>query len=86
MSYYTVAIVGMMPFGSLISGAVAARIGAPAALALGGACCIAGAGLFALRLGKLRALVHPIYVKLGIIPEIVSGINTAAVLTSAPEE
>src|SRR6185312_15577986 len=34
MSYYTVAIVGMMPFGSLISGAVAARIGAPAALAL----------------------------------------------------
>lgn len=86
MSYYTVAIVGMMPFGSLISGAVAAKIGAPAALAMGGACCIAAAGFFGLRLGKLRALVHPIYMKLGIIPEIVSGINSAAVLTSAPED
>ncbi|HET6934780.1 MAG TPA: MFS transporter, partial [Candidatus Angelobacter sp.] len=57
MSYYTVAIVGMAPFGSLLSGWLAARIGAPLALAIGGAACVAGAGAFALRLGRIRALV-----------------------------
>ncbi|HEU5415893.1 MAG TPA: MFS transporter [Candidatus Angelobacter sp.] len=86
MSYYTVAIVGMMPFGSLLSGWLAARLGAPIALAIGGAACVIGAGIFALRLGRIRALVHPIYVQLGIIPEIAEGINSAAVLTSVSEE
>lgn len=86
MSYYTVAIVGMMPFGSLLSGWLAARVGAPLALAIGGACCLAGAGLFSLRLGRIRELVHPIYVRLGIVPEIAEGLNSAAVLSSASEE
>jgi MFS family permease len=86
MSYYTVSIVGMAPFGSLLSGWLAARIGAPLALAIGGACCLAGAGLFALRLPRIRELVHPIYVQLGIIPEIAEGLNSAAVLTSVTEE
>lgn len=86
MSYYTVAIVGMMPFGSLLSGWLAARLGAPIALAIGGTACVVGAGIFALRLGRIRKLVHPIYVQLGIIPEIAEGINSAAVLTSVSEE
>jgi len=86
MSYYTVSIVGMMPFGSLLSGWLAERLGAPIALAIGGAACVAGAGIFALRLGRIRELVHPIYVRLGIIPEIAEGINSAAVLTSIGEE
>ncbi|HET9180644.1 MAG TPA: MFS transporter [Candidatus Angelobacter sp.] len=86
MSYYTVAIVGMMPFGSLFSGWLADRIGAPTALAIGGAFCLIGAGLFALRLGRIRELVHPIYVQLGIIPEIAEGLNSAAVLSSIGEE
>jgi MFS family permease len=86
MSYYTVSIVGMMPFGSLLSGWLAARLGAPIALAIGGVACVAGAGIFALRLGRIRDLVHPIYVQLGIIPEIAEGINSAAVLTSVSED
>lgn len=86
MSYYTVSIVGMAPFGSLLSGWLAARIGAPLALAIGGAFCLAGAGLFALRLRRIRELIHPIYVQLGIIPEIAEGLNSAAVLTSVTEE
>lgn len=86
MSYYTMAIVGMMPFGSLFSGWLAARIGAPLALAIGGAFCLLGAGMFALRLGRIRELVHPIYVQLGIIPEIAEGLNSAAVLSSVGEE
>ena len=86
MSYYTVSIVGMAPFGSLLSGWLAARIGAPFALAIGGACCLVGSGLFALRLRRIRELVHPIYVQLGIIPEIAEGLNSAAILTSVTEE
>jgi MFS family permease len=86
MSYYTVSIVGMAPFGSLFSGWLAARIGAPLALAIGGACCLVGAGLFALRLRRIRELVHPIYVQLGIIPEIADGLNSAAILSSVAEE
>jgi hypothetical protein len=86
MSYYTMAIVGMAPFGSLLSGWLAARIGAPLALAIGGACCVAGAGIFALRLGRIRELVHPIYVRLGIVPEIAEGLNSAAMLSSVSEE
>jgi MFS family permease len=86
MSYYTMAIVGMAPFGSLLSGWLAARIGAPMALAIGGAVCVAGAGMFALRLGRIRELVHPIYVRLGIVPEIAEGLNSAALLSSVSEE
>ncbi len=86
MSYYTVAIVGMAPFGSLLSGWLAARIGAPLALAIGGAACVAGAGAFALRLGRIRTLVRPIYVRLGIVPEIAEGLNSAAELSSVSEE
>ena len=43
MSFYAVAFPGMMPFGSLLAGAVAARIGAPLTLAVSGSLCIVGA-------------------------------------------
>ena len=42
MSFYTMAFMGMAPFGSLIAGSLASRIGAPNTLILGGICCIAG--------------------------------------------
>ncbi len=53
MSFYTMAFVGMSPFGSLLAGGLASRIGAPASLSLGGACCILGAVVF---LGKSSLL------------------------------
>ena len=65
MSYYTMAFMGMAPFGSLMAGTVAARIGAPATLTFSGLCCIGGALLFALKLPEIRRLVRPIYVGLG---------------------
>ena len=46
MSYFTMAFMGMMPFGSLIAGAVAARFGAPRALVFSGLICIASAGIY----------------------------------------
>jgi MFS family permease len=68
MSFYTVAFVGMAPFGSLLAGAMAHAVGAPRTVMLSGACCIAGAIWFATRLKSIRKLIRPIYVNLGILP------------------
>jgi MFS family permease len=85
MSFYSVAFQGVAPFGSLIAGAVASRIGAPHTLMIGGAICVCGAGLFALQLPTLRKLIHPIYVRIGIIPELARGVYAASVLQDPPE-
>jgi predicted MFS family arabinose efflux permease len=69
MSLYTMAFLGMAPFGSLFAGLVASTIGAPATVLVGGVACIAGAALFARELPKLRRVVRPIYVRMGILPE-----------------
>ena len=47
MSFYTMAFMGMAPFGSLLAGGLAHRIGAPNTLLLGGLACVAGALLCA---------------------------------------
>jgi hypothetical protein len=44
------------------------------------------AAVFASRLPALRKEIHPIYRKIGIIPEIASGINAAAGLSVPPED
>jgi hypothetical protein len=78
--------VGMAPFGSLLAGSLASRIGAPATVAISGALCAAGAIWFATRLPELRRLVRPIYIRLGIVPELAHGIQAASWLTTPPEE
>jgi MFS family permease len=50
MSYYTMAFFGATPFGSLLTGALAHRMGAPRTLILNGAFCIAGSLWFTLEL------------------------------------
>jgi MFS family permease len=74
MSYYTMAFVGMTPFGSLLAGAAADKMGAPLTLIINGLCCIAGAVWFATRLKYIRALIRPIYIDLGILPSEVTAV------------
>ena len=69
MSYYTMAFVGMAPFGSLLAGALAHAIGAPRTVIVSGVACIAGAGWFASRLKAIRKEMRPIYERLGIVPQ-----------------
>ena len=69
MSFYAMAFIGMAPFGSLIGGSIAHKIGAPLTLALCGVLSIAGAILFYRRLPEMRKLVRPIYMRMGIIQE-----------------
>jgi MFS family permease len=78
MSYYTMAFFGMAPFGSLFAGTLANRIGAPETLMIGGAACLAAAFWFWTQLAELRRLVRPIYVNLGLIPEVATGIQSAS--------
>ena len=86
MSFYMMAFLGTAPFGSLIAGSLSARIGAPHTLLLGGICCVAGALWFARELPAIRAAVRPIYVRMGILPEVAAGVQTATQLTTPPEE
>jgi MFS family permease len=86
MSFYSMAFQGLAPFGSLIAGATANRIGAPYTLMIGGAICVAGAGLFASQLPTIRAAIRPIYVQMGVIPEVARGIQAASVMQEPPED
>lgn len=69
MSYYTMAFFGAAPFGSLLAGALAHKIGAPDTVIITGACCVAGSLWFTLELPKIRADMRPIYRKMGLLPE-----------------
>jgi MFS family permease len=86
MSFYTLAFLGVAPLGSLLAGWLASVIGAPNVVRLGGVCCIAGAGAFALALPRLREKIRPIYVRMGILPEMASGIQSATELMVPPEK
>jgi MFS family permease len=77
MSFYVMAFMGATPVGSLISGSLASKIGAPWTLFIGGVACIIGAVFFVRRLPALREMVRPIYVDKGILPEIAFGIQSA---------
>jgi MFS family permease len=68
MSYYTMAFVGMAPFGSLMAGALAHAIGAPRTVIISGVACILGSLWFWTRLPSIRVVMRPIYQRLGIVP------------------
>jgi MFS family permease len=67
MSYYTMAFFGAAPFGSLLAGALAHRIGAPHTVMFTGACCLAGSLVFTLHLPKVNAVMQPIYEQMGLL-------------------
>lgn len=70
MSYYTMAFVGMAPFGSLLAGGLAHYLGAPRAVMITGAACVLGAVWFAFELPAVRKVMRPIYIEMGILPAV----------------
>jgi len=82
MSYYTMAFVGMAPFGSLLAGTMAHAIpgaplwiwsgpmlaGAQWTVIINGVVVVAGAAWFASQLPVVRRVVRPIYEQMGIVP------------------
>jgi MFS family permease len=75
MSLYTMAFIGLAPLGALLGGALADRIGAPLTVGAGGVACLLLTVWFYRRLPELREQVRPIYRRLGIIPEVASGLQ-----------
>ena len=67
MSLFTIAFIGMAPFGSLLAGGLAKYLGAPYTLLINGSCCILGTLIFSRSLPSLRRLVKPIYIEKGIL-------------------
>jgi MFS family permease len=78
MSLYTIAFLGMTPFGSLYAGTFAHMFGVRPTIALSGTCCVLIAFAFYSKLPEIRTKIRPIYVKMGIIPEIAKAIDTVS--------
>jgi predicted MFS family arabinose efflux permease len=74
MSLYTMAFVGTAPIGSLLAGAMAHSVGAPATLAVMGGSCVVLAVWFARRVRPLRELMLPIFEQRGIVPAVAGGL------------
>ena len=86
MSLFTMSFMGVAPFGSLLAGALADRIGVTYTLLAGGLVCIVGAAVFASKLRMLRDHIIPVYRRKGILPEVAAGIQSATELTAPPED
>jgi MFS family permease len=85
MSFYMMAFLGTAPFGSLMTGWLSSRVGAPHTLIVGGVGCLLGSAWFARELPAIRAVVRPIYVRMGILPQVAAGLSDAAKLSVPPE-
>ena len=70
MSLYTLSFVGTGPFGALLAGGLAERLGAPTTAAIFGVACLGAVGLYLLRLPSLSAALRPIHAELGLAPEL----------------
>lgn len=86
MGLFTLAFFGTVPFGSLLAGALAERIGPMPTIAFGGICCVAASAWFAMGLPQMRDHIRPIYRRKGILPELAVGINNASELSRAENE
>lgn len=67
MAFYSMAVLGTQPIGSLLAGALADRIGAQHTIAAGAIVCLLGGLWFALRRKRLAEYVRPIYIERGIL-------------------
>ncbi|MCL4378354.1 MAG: MFS transporter [Actinobacteria bacterium] len=85
MSFFTMAFMGMAPFGSLAAGAVANKIGGPLTIMISGIISLICGVILTLRLPALRKIVRPVYIKKGIIPEVAKGLQAATDFEGRPE-
>src|SRR5579859_2652453 len=67
MAVYSMMFMGMAPFGALVAGTMANRIGAPTTVALGGLTCLAGSLVFGARWPNLRGEAHQLIVAQGML-------------------
>lgn len=86
MAVYAMMFMGMAPFGSLLAGMLAHRIGAPSTVMLGGVVCIAGAAVFRWHLPALRQEARQMIVALQVAGGDPSEENTGQASVVVPQE
>jgi len=69
LSFYTMSFMGISPFGALIMGSLASRLGAPLSTLIGGLCCLLIASFYLHRLPVLRQDVKDILARKAELPE-----------------
>jgi predicted MFS family arabinose efflux permease len=67
MSIYTMSFLGVVPFGNLLGGTLADRIGVTPTLIFAGSACLLGSFYFSRQLPALGKIVREIYLRKGII-------------------
>jgi MFS family permease len=77
MAVYSMMFMGMAPFGALLGGALADRVGAPITVSMGAIACLGGAALFGLRLPKIRVEARQL-----IVQQAVAGGDPSVEMTS----
>lgn len=75
MAFFTMSVMGMAPFGSLLSGWLTNIVGPNQTIMMAGFAIAIGGLLFSLKLPAMRRMVRPIYVRKGIIPEVATGLR-----------
>ncbi len=80
MAVYSMMFMGMAPFGALLGGALADRLGAPITVSMGAVACIGGAALFWLQLPKIRVEARRLIVAQGIAGGVPAEEMTASVV------
>jgi MFS family permease len=80
MGFFGMAFQGAAPFGSLLAGWLADRVGVRAVVLGSGVLVLLGGLAFATQLPRLRRPARPVYARLGILPEAAAGVNAATEL------
>ena len=80
MSFFSMAVMGMAPFGAMWAGWLASKTSPHVALLTAAGSCLIAASWFAWKLPGLRVHIRPVYVRKGILPEIATSLDETAVL------
>lgn len=83
MGFYSMAIMGTAPFGSLMAGSLAKIIGTPYTILFVGTATIIGGLYFLKQLPELKREVLPLYLNLEIIPQIAAEIKSSSETSDA---
>ena len=91
MSFFTMAFIGMTPFGNLLCGHLTTAMGggveaAARTVLIMGCICVVGAIVFATQLPAMRKIIRPIYQQRGIISEMAEGIGATAQMAENSNE
>lgn len=78
MSFFSMAVMGMAPFGALAAGWMTKHTSPRASLLAAGVVCALSATAFAWQLPSLRKLIRPIYVRKGILKEAATGVENVS--------